>query len=164
MVNLINREPPGRLSCLHAFLRSLWYRFQNNSFTGKEAKHIVGERYNPIEFCYCACKYSQATALVRGEEKYCPFLRAESSKSYCYLVNSNVQDTQKSKAVGQAILALEALGLCKRTLNKLGRLKYANLTKNGANMAKNDFIKYIVKTVDDPIFQIACKIPHFGSS
>jgi len=139
MSNLINRDPPGRLSCLHAFLSSVWYRFGTDKFTGLKAKHKVGGKHNLIEYCKCAKEYSPGTALVTGERSYCPFLRAGSSRSYCYLVNSNVLDTQKSKAVGEAIQALEALGLCNRTLTAMKRLSYANLTSTGVDIAKCDF-------------------------
>lgn len=149
MPNLINRDPPGRLSCIHAFLSSLWYRFATNSFTGVRAKHEVGGENNPIEYCKCSQEYSPGTALVTGEEKYCPFLRAGSSKSYCYLINSNLLDTQKSKAVGEAIQALEALGLCRRTLNTLKRLRRANLTAAGTEIAKTDFYSQRAKTYYD---------------
>lgn len=139
MPNLINRDPPGRLSCLHAFLKSVWYRFGINRFSGVKAKHIVGGKHNPIEYCKCSKEYSPGTALVTGYKKYCPFLRAGSSRSYCYLINSNLLDTQKSKAVGEAIQALECFGLCNRTLNALKRLRYANLTDFGVEIAKCGF-------------------------
>jgi hypothetical protein len=145
MVNLLNRDPPGRLSCLHAFLQSVNFRFDNNTFTGEAAKHIVGGKNNPIEFCTCARAYSSDTALVYGEKKYCPFLRAGSSKSCCYLVNSDQLDTQKSKAAGAAILSLEALGLCKRTLTASKRLENARLTAAGADLSKSVFMTPKVK-------------------
>lgn len=145
MVNLLNRDPPGRLSCLHAFLRSLDSRFNNNHFTGENAKHVAGGENNPIEYCTCARAYAKGTALVYGTEKYCPFLRAGSSKSYCYLVNSDELDTQKSKAVGAAILALEALGLCKRTLTAIKRLQSAKLTSAGTELSKHSFMNPVVK-------------------
>jgi hypothetical protein len=145
MPNLINRDPPGRLSCIHAFLRSIKYRFGTNSFTGEEAKHKVGGKDNSIDYCTCAKEYSPETALVTGDKKYCPFLRAGSSKSYCYLINSNLLDTQKSKAVGEAIQALEALGLCTRTLNSLKRLRYANLTSAGIEISKYTFFEQQVR-------------------
>lgn len=145
MVNLLNRDPPGRLSCLHAFLQSADSRFNANQFTGEDAKHIVGGKNNPIEYCTCARAYSKGTALVYGEKKYCPFLRAGSSKSYCYLVNSDKLDTQKSKAVGAAILALEALGLCKRTLTASKRLQNAGLTAAGNELSKHSFMNPLVK-------------------
>jgi hypothetical protein len=141
MPSLINRNPPGRLSCVHAFLRSLLYRFGTQAFTGVEAKHKVEGSHNPIEYCTCSREYMQQTALVIGDRKYCPFLRAGSSKSYCYLVNSDLLDTQKSKAVGAAIQALEALGLCKRTLNSLKRLRYASLTDAGMDIASRGFFE-----------------------
>ena len=151
-MNLINRDPPGRLSCIHAFLKSLCYRFGDGKFKGTDAKHIEGGQNNPIEFCTCSKEYSPSTTLVKDEKKYCPFLRAESSRSYCYLINSNIRDTQKSKAVGEAIQALEALGLCSRTLTNAKRLKYANLTSNGVVIAKynlfsSESIKYYQKEV-----------------
>lgn len=141
MPNLINRDPPGRLSCVHALLRSLWYRFGTDRFTGVKAKHKEGGKSNPIEYCRCAKEYSPGTAIVRGHREYCPFLRAGSSRSYCYLVNSDVLDTQKSKAVGEAIQALEALGLCHRELNALKRLRYAALTNVGISIAKCEFLE-----------------------
>jgi len=141
MPNLINRDPPGRLSCVHAFLRSLWYRFGTDRFAGVKAKHKEGEKHNPIEYCTCSKEYSPGTAIVLGNRKYCPFLRAGSSRSYCYLVNSDVLDTQKSKAVGEAIQALEALGLCQRELNALKRLRYATLTNTGISIAKCEFLE-----------------------
>jgi hypothetical protein len=145
MPNLINRDPPGRLSCVHAFLRSLWYRFDGDSFTGIKAKHVVGAQQNPIEYCKCAREYSRGTILVTGNRRYCPFLRAGSSKSCCYLVNSNLLDSQKSKAVGEAIQALEALGLCSRKLGALDRLEYAKLTESGIEIAKLDFFEQSAK-------------------
>lgn len=141
MPNLINRDPPGRLSCVHAFLRSLWYRFGTSRFTGVSAKHKEGGKHNPMEYCTCAQEHSPGTAIVRGDRKYCPFLRAGSSRSYCYLVNSDVLDTQKSKAVGEAIQALEALGLCIRQLNVLKRLRNGTLTKMGIDIAKCEFFE-----------------------
>lgn len=139
MTNLINRDPPGRLSCIHAFLKSISYRFGENEFNGAEAKHIVNGVNNPIDFCTCAKEYDQATQLIKHQKKHCPFLRAESSRSFCYLVNSNILDTQKSKAVGEAIQALEALGLCSRSLTKLKRLKKAKLSENGLRLSKYQF-------------------------
>lgn len=146
MVNLINRDPPGRLSCLHAFLRSLQARFGPNPFTGEAAKHQVGEKNNPIEFCTCAREYSKDTALIVGERKYCPFLRSASSLSYCYLVNSNKLDTQKSKSVGGAILSLEALGLVRRTLSNLKRLENARITTIGNSISQRSFFDPDVQT------------------
>ncbi len=139
MVNLINRDPPGRLSCLHALLKSLEARFNASEFSGDTAKHQVGGKNNPIDYCTCSKEYTETTALVFGERKYCPFLRSVPSKSYCYLVNSNELDTQKSKAVGLAILALEALGLVNRKLKALKRLDTAKITAEGSMIAKYDF-------------------------
>lgn len=146
MVNLINRDPPGRLSCLHALLRSLERRFNTTKFTGDAAKHQVGADHNPIDYCTCAKEYSQSTALVLGEKRYCPFLQSGPSKSYCYLVNSNQLDTQKSKAVGLAITALEALGLVNRKLNALKRLETAKLTAEGIRISKYNFLDPEVQT------------------
>jgi hypothetical protein len=145
MSNLINRDPPGRLSCVHAFLRSVKYRFEKNDFTGEEAKHKVGGKNNPIDYDTCSREYSAGTALVTGEHKYCPFLRAGSSRSYCYLTNSDELDTQKSKAVGAAIQALEALGLCTRTLDSSKRLRYAKLTNAGIEISNYSFLERTVR-------------------
>jgi hypothetical protein len=139
MVNLINRDPPGRLSCLHALLKSIQTKFGSNTFTGEAAKHQVGEKNNPINFCTCAQEYNKETALIVPEKKYCPFLQSASSQSFCYLVNSNKLDTQKSKSVGIAILSLEALGLVIRNLNGLNRLENARLTSAGNSIAQKSF-------------------------
>ncbi len=140
MVNLINRDSVGRLSCLHALLISLDKRFNIADFSAKMAKHEVDGNHNPIDYCTCAKKYSKSTALVFGEERYCPFLKSVPSKAYCYLVNSNKLDSQKSKSAGLAIVALEALGLVNRKLTSLKRLDIAKVTAEGKRIAKYDFL------------------------
>lgn len=117
------------------------YRYRTNFFTGKQSKHKEGGENNPIDFCTCSKEFNFETSIVFRRKKYCPFLKGESSKSYCYLTNSNVLDTQKSKAVGETIQALEALGLCKRTLNSLQRLKHATLTRDGLTISQYDFFE-----------------------
>jgi len=108
MPPLLNRVPTGRLICLHALLQHLVDRYGRNKFSLREAQYDASSDKTIFDTC---------TLLVeRGASrtKVCPFLKNPLSAAKCYLTQSLARDTLKQKSVGDAVNALEALGLVDR--------------------------------------------------
>ena len=127
MAYLINRNPSGRIVCLHALLKYLNNRFKNNLFELKDLKFDINSDFNIHQTC---------TTLVRLPSiinPVCPFLENPLSRAKCYLTQSIQEDTQKSKSVSDAFNALEGLGFIKRKGNK------GILSKLGEKFARNDY-------------------------
>lgn len=109
MAYLINRNPSGRLLCLHGLLQYVvhhWgdgpYRISNFKFDGTKSPNIHG--------------FSPCRSVEYGFES-CIYLQNPSSPAGCGLVNSLVEDTQKSKSASDVFNALDGLGLITRVDN-----------------------------------------------
>src|SRR3989338_9336890 len=109
MSYLINRNPSGRLICLHALLTYLYKRFENNSFTLNDLKYDALSKHNIHQTCTLLKK------LPSIPFKTCPYLENHLSKAKCYLTQSKQEDKQKSKSASDAFNALEGLGFIKRS-------------------------------------------------
>ena len=106
---LINRNPPGRLICLHSLLTYLNNQFNTGIFNLNDLKYNPEYTYNIHQTCPLLIKSPSVTF------KVCPYLENPISKAKCYLTQSVLQkDTQKSKSVSDTFNALEGLGFIKR--------------------------------------------------
>ena len=127
MAYLINRNPSGRIICLHALLKYLNNKFGSDPFTLNDLKYDDESKYNIHQTCKLLKKFPSILHPV------CPFLENPLSQAKCYLTQSIKEDKQKSKSVSDAFNALEGLGFVERT-DKGGAL-----TKNGVNFASHDY-------------------------
>ena len=128
MAVLINRNPNGRLICLHALVKTLDSKFgKNKSFTINDLKYDQTSNTNITDFCELLIKPASISHEV------CPYLDNPLSKAKCYLTQSIQHDTQKSKSASDAMNALDGLGFVKRGITN------AKLTKLGIDFAKCDF-------------------------
>ena len=109
MAYLINRNPSGRIICIHALLKYLYNRFRENSFSLNDMKYDTDAKFNIHQTCSLLIK------LPTVNYKICPYLDNPLSRAKCYLTQSLAEDTQKSKSVSDAFNALEGLGLINRT-------------------------------------------------
>ena len=112
---LINRNPSGRIICLHALLKYLHNRFGSNPFTLTGLKYDQDAKENIHQTCPSLVKHPSIPF------KVCPFLENPLSAAKCYLTQSVQEDKQKSKSVSDAFNALEGLGFVER-LNKNGKI------------------------------------------
>lgn len=124
---LINRNPSGRIICLHALLRYLYQRFGDKSFTLNEMKYDSKSKHRILQTCTLLIKLPSIANTV------CPYLENPLSAAKCYLTQSIQEDTQKSKSVSDAFNALEGLGFINRT-DKGGAI-----TKEGVAFISNDY-------------------------
>lgn len=115
MSYLINRNPSGRIICLHSLLRYLHKRFGTNPFTLTGLKYDENAKENIHHVCPILTKHPSIPF------KVCPFLENPLSAAKCYLTQSVQEDKQKSKSVSDAFNALEGMGFVKR-LNKNGKI------------------------------------------
>jgi len=120
MSYLINRNPSGRIICLHALLQYLHKRFGTNPFTLTGLKYDEDAKENIHQFCPNLVKYPSIPF------KVCPFLENPLSTAKCYLTQSVQEDKQKSKSVSDAFNALEGLGFVERS-NKKGKITKAGI-------------------------------------
>ena len=109
MSYLINRNPCGRIICLHALSQYLAARFGASTFLLNETKYDANANYNVHQFCSLVEKHPAVSF------KVCPFLENPLSLAKCYLTQSMQEDTQKSKSASDAFRALEGLGFTERT-------------------------------------------------
>lgn len=127
MAYLINRNPSGRLICLHALCSYLANRFSNSKFRLNDLKYDAKCPYNIHQTCKLLIKLPAVNFPV------CPYLDNPLSQAKCYLTQSIQEDKQKSKSASDAFNALEGLGL----INRDGKLGF--LTSNGLEFVKNDY-------------------------
>lgn len=127
MTYLINRNPSGRIICLHALLKYLYDKFRTENFTLKDMKYDANSEKNIHQSC---------TLLEKPPSlpfKICPYLENPLSPAKCYLTQSIQKDTQKSKSVSDAFNALEGLGFVERTANG------GKITDNGKKFVSVDY-------------------------
>jgi len=127
MAALINRNPNGRLICLHALTKTLNKKFKKKTFTINDLKYDANSSNNITDDCELLIKLSSV------KNKVCPYLANPTSRSKCYLTQSIQLDTQKSKSASDAMNALDGLGLVKRSQNT------SMLTSQGNRFASSDF-------------------------
>jgi len=128
MAVLINRNPNGRLICLHALVKTLDSKFgEENNFTINDLKYDQNSSTNITDCCELLVKPVSVSHMV------CPYLDNPLSEAKCYLTQSIQHDTQKSKSASDAMNALDGLGFVKRGNSD------AKLTKLGIEFAKCDF-------------------------
>ena len=127
MAYLINRNPSGRLICLHALTSYLERRFSVAKFRLNDLKYDSTAPTNIHEACRLLVRVPAVNSLA------CPYLENPLSKAKCYLTQSIQQDTQKSKSASDAFNALEGLGWINRDDNQ------GYLTPEGLRFAKYDY-------------------------
>ncbi len=140
MAILINRNPTGRLICLHALTQTLNKKFNQSKFSIRDIKYDAESKSNITDFCDLLI---QKPSL---ETEVCPYLDNPLSKAKCYLTQSIQLDTQKSKSASDAVNALDGLGFINRTENDL------ELTDMGRSFARckfdsEEWLKIIRKAV-----------------
>lgn len=128
MARLINRNPSGRLICLHALVQTLNKKFcGTKSFTINDLKYDATNSINITDYCTILIKPTSS-----GKE-VCPYLDNPISNAKCYLTQSIQHDTQKSKSASDALNALDGLGFVKRNGNN------SVLTNTGIKFAESEF-------------------------
>lgn len=130
MSYLINRNPSGRIICLHALLGYLYKKFGKEPFTLNDLKYDVQSKYNVHQTCHLLKR------LPSIPFKICPYLENPLSDAKCYLTQSIQEDKQKSKSVSDVFNALEGMGFVER------KDKGGIITKEG--------IDFISKSYDHP--------------
>ncbi len=127
MAYLINRNPCGRIICLHALTKYLHNKFGDNSFALNDFKYDENSTHNIHQTCELLIKHPSILKPV------CPFLENPLSLAKCYLTQSIQEDKQKSKSVSDAFNALEGLGFVER-VDSTGIL-----TENGKKFSSTSF-------------------------
>lgn len=127
MAYLINRNPSGRLICLHALSSYLANRFSTEKFRLNDLKYDATCSYNIHQTCKLLVKLPAVNFLV------CPYLDNPLSQAKCYLTQSIQEDKQKSKSASDAFNALEGLGL----INRDGNLGY--ISNDGLEFTQHDY-------------------------
>jgi len=108
MSYLINRNPSGRIICLHSLLIYLYAKFKAEPFTLSDLKYDSQSKFNVHQNCPLLVK------LPSIGFKVCPYLENPLSNAKCYLTQSIQEDKQKSKSVSDAFNALEGMGFIRR--------------------------------------------------
>ena len=108
MSYLINRNPSGRIICLHALLKYVYNKFKKEPFTLNDLKFDVQSKYNIHQTCPLLKKLPSISF------KICPYLENPLSDAKCYLTQSIQEDKQKSKSVSDVFNALEGMGFVER--------------------------------------------------
>ena len=119
MAYLINRNPSGRLLCLHGLLQYVNHHWGDGPYEIRNFKFDATKSPDIHDFSPCA-------SFDYGF-KSCVYLDNPASLAGCGLVNSLVEDSQKSKSASDVFNALDGLGFTSREGNKasitgLGRL------------------------------------------
>ena len=127
MAYLINRNPSGRIVCLHALLKYLNNKFGEDSFTLTDMKYDEKSTFNIHQTCTLLVKLPSVSFTT------CPYLDNPLSEAKCYLTQSKQKDTQKSKSVSDAFNALEGLGFVKK-IDTGGKI-----TENGKKFIAVDY-------------------------
>jgi hypothetical protein len=126
MAYLINRNPASRIICLNALTRFIYSKFgTDNEFSLTDVKFKRDEK-NIHDFC---------TLLITNQlgMKYCPYKQNPLDEAGCSLTNGVIEDTTKSKEVGNSINALHALGFVNRGS------RTAKMTKSGILFAQTRY-------------------------
>ena len=118
MAYLINRNPSGRLLCLHGLLQYVAHHWGSGPYEIKNFKFDATKSPNIHDFSPCS-------SMEYGFQS-CMYLDNPSSLAGCGLVNSLVEDTQKSKSASDIFNALDGLGFITRqegkaTITALGK-------------------------------------------
>lgn len=128
MAVLINRNPSGRLLCIHALTKTILKKFgTSNAFTINDLKYDENLSDNITDFCDLLIKPTSVNHYV------CPYLDNPLSKAKCYLTQSIQLDTQKSKSASDVMNAMDGLGFVSRTS------KNAKLTSDGEKFSQEKF-------------------------
>lgn len=104
---LINRNPSGRLLCLHGLLQYVSHHWGDGPYEIKNFKFDATKSPDIHDFSPC----------LSNEYGFrsCRYLENPSSLAGCGLVNSLVEDTQKSKNASDVFNALDGLGFITRS-------------------------------------------------
>jgi len=120
MSYLINRNPSGRIICLHSLISYLYAKFKTEPFTLNDLKYDNQSKYNIHQKCPLLIKLPSIAF------KICPYLENPLSNAKCYLTQSIQEDKQKSKSVSDTFNALEGMGFIKR-VDKGGMITQAGI-------------------------------------
>ena len=124
MAYLINRNPPGRIQCLHALCKLIENKYKINvPFRMSDIK-FDSDELNIHSFCDLLIE-NKAVGL-----KYCRYKENPLNASGCSLTNGVKDDTTKSKEISNTVNSLHALGFINRIGNSI------TLTASGADFAK----------------------------
>lgn len=127
MAYLINRNPPGRLECLHNLIK-----FISNKYNIGEQFNMKDIKYDPAEDNILNhCNLLKSNNLLNI--KYCPYKDNPLNTSGCSLTNGVNDDTTKSKEISNTVNALDALGFLYRKKRNI------ELTTEGLLFSKTDF-------------------------
>lgn len=110
MSYLINRNPSGRLLCLHGLLQYVAHHWGDGPYEIKNFKFDSTKSPDIHEFSPCLS--------MEYGFRSCIYLDNPSSLAGCGMVNSLVEDTQKSKSASDVFNALDGLGFITRIGNK----------------------------------------------
>lgn len=110
MAFLINRNPSGRLLCLHGLLQYVQHHWGDGPYEIKNFKFDSTKTPDIHDFSPCSS--------MQYGFKSCIYLDNPASLAGCGLVNSLVEDTQKSKSASDVFNALDGLGFITRSGNK----------------------------------------------
>ena len=109
MAYLINRNPSGRLLCLHGLLQYVAHHWGDGPYEIKNLKFDSSKQPDIHHFSPClSTEYGFRS---------CRYLENPASLAGCGLVNSVVEDTQKSKNASDVFNALDGLGFVTRSGN-----------------------------------------------
>jgi hypothetical protein len=109
MAYLINRNPSGRILCLHGVLQYLHHHWGDGPYEISNIKFDSQRSPNIHHFSVC-----------RSDEfgfESCRYLTNPASLAGCALVNSLQEDLQKSKSASDVFNALDGLGFIERRGN-----------------------------------------------
>jgi hypothetical protein len=127
MAYLINRNPPGRIECLHNLCK-----FISSKYNIGEQFNMKDIKYNPLEdniLNHCGLLNSNSLLNI----KYCPYKDNPLNTSGCSLTNGVNDDTTKSKEISNTVNALDSLGFLHR------RKRNIEITHQGLLFAKTEY-------------------------
>ena len=127
MAYLINRNPPGRIECLHNLCK-----FISSKYNIGEQFNMKDIKYNPEEDNILNhCNLLKSNSLLNI--KYCPYKDNPLNTSGCSLTNGVNDDTTKSKEISNTVNALDSLGFLYR------RNRNIEITHQGLLFAKTEY-------------------------
>ena len=127
MAYLINRNPPGRIECLHNLCE-----FISSKYNIGEQFNMKDIKYNPQENNILNnCNLLKSNSLLNI--KYCPYKDNPLNTSGCSLTNGVNDDTTKSKEISNTVNALDSLGFLYR------RKRNIEITHQGLLFAKTEY-------------------------
>jgi len=124
MAYLINRNVSGRLLCLHGLLQYIHHHWGNGPYEISNLKFDAKKSPDIHHFSPCSSDLYGFSS--------CIYLDNPSSLAGCGLVNSVVEDSQKSKSASDIFNALDGLGFITRAGNS------ATLTSLGSSFIESD--------------------------